>query len=48
VTLGEFITAAHDAWGERRARGIVWLTLNARLIKFQGPQRFVFPKRSLD
>jgi len=48
VTLGEFITTAHDAWGERRAKGIVWLALNTRLAKFQGPQRFVFPKRSLD
>jgi hypothetical protein len=42
LTLGRFITAANEAWGERRARGIVWLAVNARLIEFQGPNRFSF------
>jgi len=48
LTFGGFITAVHDAWGQRRARGIVWLAVNARLVKFQGPQRFMFSKRSLN
>lgn len=45
LTFGEFIMAAHDAWGKRRARGIVCLAVNARLVEFQGKQRFVFSKR---
>jgi len=48
LTFGEFITAAHAAWGKRRARGIVWLAVNASLVKFLGPQRYEFSKRSLN
>jgi hypothetical protein len=48
LTFGGFITAAHDAWGKRRARGLVRLAVNARLVRFQGPQRVVFSKRSLN
>jgi hypothetical protein len=48
LTLGEFIACAYDAWGKRRARGIVWLAVNARLVKFQGSQRFVFSNWSLN
>jgi hypothetical protein len=48
LTFGAFITAAHDAWGKRRAKGMVWLAVNARLVEFQGPQRFEFSKRSLN
>jgi len=48
LTFGGFITAAHDALGKRRAKGIVWLAVNAQLVKFRGPQRFVFSKRSLN
>ena len=47
LTLGEFIMAAHDVLG-KQARGIVWLAVNAHLVKFQGRQRFVFSKRSLN
>ena len=46
LTFGEFIMAAYDAWGKRRARGIVRLAVNAHLIEFQGPQRFEFSGRS--
>ena len=46
LTLGEFIMAAHDVLG-KQARGIVWLAVNAQLVKFQGRQRFLFSKRSL-
>jgi hypothetical protein len=48
LTLGEFIMVVYDAWGQRRARGIVWLAVNARLVKFNGPERFEFSKRSLN
>ena len=48
LTFGGFIMAAYDVWGKRRAKGIVWLAVNAHLVKFQGRQRFVFSKRSLD
>ena len=41
VTFGDFIAAAHRAWGRRRAKGLVWLAVNARLVEFQGRQRFV-------
>jgi hypothetical protein len=48
LTFGGFIAAAHDAWGKRRARGMVWLAVNAGLVEFRGAQRFVFSKRSLN
>ena len=41
MTFGDFIAAAYRAWGRRRARGLVWLAVNARLVEFRGPQRFV-------
>jgi hypothetical protein len=41
LTFGEFIMAVYDAWGKQRARGIVWLTINAHLVEFQGHDRFV-------
>jgi hypothetical protein len=46
LTFGEFIMAAYDAWGKRRASGIVRLAVNAHLIEFQGRQRFEFSTRS--
>jgi hypothetical protein len=39
VTFGDFIAAAYRAWGRRRAKGLVWLAVNARLVEFRGPQR---------
>jgi len=48
LTFGGFITAVHDAWGKRQARGIVWLAVNAGLVEFRGRKRFVFSKRSLN
>jgi hypothetical protein len=48
LTFGGFITAAHDTWGKRRAKGIVWLAVNSQLVKFKGPKRFKFSKRSLN
>jgi hypothetical protein len=42
VTLGDFIAGAYRAWGTRRAKGLVCLAVNARLVEFRGPQRLVF------
>jgi hypothetical protein len=39
MTFGDFIAAAYRAWGKRRAKGLVWLAVNARLVEFRGPQR---------
>ena len=41
MTFGEFIAGAYHAWGARRAKGLVWLAVNARLVEFQGPQLIV-------
>ena len=43
LTLGEFIAAAHDAWGERWASGFVWLAANAHLVGFRGNNVLRFP-----
>jgi hypothetical protein len=40
-TFGDFVAAAYRAWGRRRAKGLVWLAVNARLVEFRGPQRIV-------
>jgi hypothetical protein len=32
TTLGEFIAAAYEAWGERRARGAVRLAIKTHLV----------------
>jgi hypothetical protein len=48
LTFGEFIMAAYDAWGKRRARGIVSLAVNAHLVEFRGQRRFVISERRLD
>ena len=39
LTFGDFVVGAYRAWGKRRAKGLVWLAVNARLIEFRGPQR---------
>jgi hypothetical protein len=41
LTFGDFIVAAYLAWGRRRAKGLVWLAVNSRLIQFRGRQRVV-------
>ena len=41
LTFGDFIASAYRAWGRRRAKGLVWLAVNARLIEFRGRQRIV-------
>jgi hypothetical protein len=39
LTLGDFIAGAYRAWGKRRAKALVWLAVNARLVEFRGPKR---------
>ena len=43
LTFGEFIAAAHDAWGERRASGFVWLAVNAHWSSFEDHNVSCFP-----
>jgi len=40
LTFGDFIAAAYRASG-KKARGIVHLAVNTRLVQFCGKQRFV-------
>jgi len=37
--------AAYDAFGKRRAKGMVWLAVNAHLVEFRGRQRVEFFRR---
>jgi hypothetical protein len=41
LTFGEFVACVYDAWGKRKARGIVRLAVNAHLVEFRGHDRFV-------
>lgn len=41
MTFGDFIAAAYRAGGVRRAKGLVWLAINAHLVVFRGQQRLV-------
>jgi hypothetical protein len=41
LTFGEFILAAYDVCGRRKANGIVRLAVKARLIKFHGQHPLV-------
>ena len=45
ITLGGFIAGAYHAWGARRAKGLVWLAVNTRLVEFRGPQRLVISEK---
>ena len=39
LTFGDFVAGAYRAWGRRRAKGLVWLAINAGLVRFRGEQR---------
>jgi hypothetical protein len=41
LRFGDFIAGAYRAWGRQRAKGLVRLAVNARLVVFRGRQRFV-------
>ena len=45
MTFGDFIAAAYRAWGARRAKGLVWLAINAHLVVFRGRQRLVISEQ---
>ena len=38
LTLGEFIMAVYDTWGERRAIGIVRLAVKAHMVELASPR----------
>lgn len=44
VTFGDFIVAAYQACGARKARGVVRLAVNAQVVVFRGRQRFMIPE----
>ena len=44
LRFGDLIASVYDACGKRRARGTLRLAVNARLVEFLGPQRFVISK----
>ena len=46
LTFAGFVIAAHDAWDERRAGGLLWLAVNTIQAEFRGRQRFDFSKRN--
>lgn len=41
LTFGDFTAGAYRAWGRRPPKGLVWLAVNARLVKFRGSQHVV-------
>ena len=41
LTFGNFIAAVYDACGQRRARAIVRLAVNAHVVAFRGHRHFV-------
>ena len=42
LRFGDFIMAAYDTFGERRAKGIIRLALKAHLVEFDGAKRYEF------
>ena len=41
LTFGDFVAGVYHTWGKRRAKGIVKLAVNMRLIEFRGTKWFV-------
>ena len=41
LTFGEFITSVYNIWGKRRAKSIIQMSVNAHLVMFRKPRRFV-------
>ena len=41
LTFGDFVAGVYQTWGERRAKGIVQLSLKMHLVEFRGADRFV-------
>jgi hypothetical protein len=38
LTFGEFVAAAYNTWGERRAKGIVRLAVAVHMVEFRGKE----------
>ena len=45
MTFGDFVAGAYRAWGRRKAKGLVSLAVNARLVELRGPGRIVISER---
>jgi hypothetical protein len=41
LTFGDFVAGVYHAWGNRKAKGVVQLAVNAHLIEFRGTERFI-------
>jgi hypothetical protein len=48
LTFGDFIASAYRAFGSRRAKGFVWLTVNAHMVLYRERQRFVVSRKQHD
>jgi hypothetical protein len=41
LTFGDLVTTVYNACGKRKARGMLWLAVNAQLVEFRGRNRYV-------
>lgn len=41
LTFGDLVATVYNACGRRKARGILWLAVNAHLVEFRGRNRYV-------
>jgi len=44
LTFGEFVVSVYDAFGKRRANGIIRLAINAHAVAFLGQPHFFISK----
>ena len=44
LMFGDFIAAAYQVWGRRRANELLRVAVNEHLVSFPGRQRFVIPE----
>jgi hypothetical protein len=40
LTFGDFVVGVYQAWGERKAKGIIQLAVKAGLVEWRGKHRF--------
>jgi hypothetical protein len=41
LTFGDFVAGVYHIWGKRRAKAIVKLAVNMRLVEFRGTEWFL-------
>jgi hypothetical protein len=41
LTFGDFVAGVYQTWGERRAKGIIQLSVKMHVVEFRGADRFV-------